>query len=118
MVDPGVPDKRLLGHAPGIHVTLAQGAREGNTLGPTLRVAWDGKRLLNALRDSGKGAEECREPHVSVVAHITHQELRATLTSVEGERPRKQVFARPRAPCEATAGWRRLSPAGGVGAVL
>jgi hypothetical protein len=81
-VDRGVADKRLLATCEELALVLTQAGREGNTLSPLLRQAWDGKRLANALRDGGRGSEECREPHVSLVAHITRAELRARLTTI------------------------------------
>lgn len=70
--DPGIKDKRLL----VVEGELSQGLkvlrREGNTLSPVLRNAWDGRDLSTMVRHSPLKATE---PHISVLGHITSTEL-------------------------------------------
>ena len=47
--------------------------REGNTLGSILRVAWDGKTLEVMTR--GKSAAKASNAYISIIAHITPDEL-------------------------------------------
>lgn len=78
--DAGVKDKRLLVHeAEFAHVLKVMG-RDGNTLSPSLRALWDtgnrsGLTKNDPVRTTGA--------HVSVIGHITADELRASLTSTE-----------------------------------
>jgi hypothetical protein len=74
------PDKRVLVIEPEFARVLAVAGREGNTLSAILRQAWDSGNLRvvtrkNPLRASGA--------HISVVAHITVEELRRRLTDTE-----------------------------------
>jgi hypothetical protein len=74
------PDKRVLVIEPEFARVLAVAGREGNTLSAILRQAWDSGTLRvvtrkNPLRASGA--------HISVVAHITVEELVRRLTSTE-----------------------------------
>jgi hypothetical protein len=56
---------------------LQAAARDGNTLSPVIRLAWDG----DALRVLTKNAREtCSEPHISIIGHITNIELQRLLT--------------------------------------
>ena len=79
ITDPGVSDKRLL-------VTLGEFAsiarqldRQGQTLSPILRTAWDGDNLANPAKNSPLRATES---HISIIAHTTAEEL-GTLSSIE-----------------------------------
>ena len=56
------------------------GRREGGTLSPVLRQAWDGERL--AVRSRG-GTASVDDPHMSVIGHVTSEELRAKLTDTD-----------------------------------
>jgi len=78
--DPGVLDKRLCLIEPEFQQVLAQTERSGNTLSPTLRQAWDGRPLQVLTRKNGLKATD---PHVSIVAHITVEELRRKLNQTE-----------------------------------
>ncbi len=52
-------------------------AREGSTLSPVIRQAWDG----GVLRVLAKGAKAtCAAPHISIIGHITSTELDRLLT--------------------------------------
>jgi hypothetical protein len=78
--DAGEPDKRLLVLEPEFASVLATMARQGNTLSPVLRQAWDGGRLGNLTK---KSSESCAEPHISIIGHITVEELRRSLDRTE-----------------------------------
>jgi hypothetical protein len=54
--------------------------RQGNTLAPVLRQAWDGTTLATMTR---KDPLEAVNPHVSIVGHISADELRARLTETD-----------------------------------
>lgn len=78
--DPGVSDKRALIIETEFASVLAAMQRTGNTLSSTLRDAWD----RGDLRTMTKGSpERATAAHVSVLAHITRDELRRQLTSTE-----------------------------------
>jgi len=79
-VDPGVDDKRLLIVETEFCSPLKVMNREGNTLSPVLRAAWDGDDLGTLTKNS---RERATEPHVSMLGHITKEELRRTLNEVE-----------------------------------
>lgn len=55
--------------------------REGSTLGPVMRNAWDGSRL--EARSRGAGPVWSTNYHVGVISHITGEEVRKTLSSTE-----------------------------------
>lgn len=77
--DPGVKDKRLLVVETEFASVLAQGKREGNTLLPLIRQAWDG----GTLRTMTVRPRVATEPHVVIVGHITPTELRVKLNEAE-----------------------------------
>ena len=74
-------DHRLLVIEPEWARILSVGKREGSTLSPLLRQAWDGDRL--AVRSRGGGSVTADNAHVSVLGHVTAEELRAKLTDTE-----------------------------------
>jgi hypothetical protein len=75
-VDAGVTDKRLLVQEGELSQALKVMKREGNTLSPVLRNAWDGKTLKHSpLRATS--------PHVCILGHITTGELVKHLTETE-----------------------------------
>jgi hypothetical protein len=79
-VDRGVPDKRLLIDAQEFASVLAVISKPGNTLSAVIRDAW-GHRLLQTL---GKASpEKATGSHISIVGHITDQELRRMMTRTE-----------------------------------
>jgi hypothetical protein len=79
-VDPGVSDKRLLVIESEFASTLRVLRREGNTLSPILRQAWDQGNLQSMTKNSPAVAADA---HVSIIGHITQGELRKYLTAVE-----------------------------------
>ncbi len=79
-VDAGIEDKRLLVVEPEYASVLRVCKRESNTLSPTLRSAWDNGNLRTMAKNSPSKATNA---HISVIGHITLDELRATLAQVE-----------------------------------
>ncbi len=80
MTDPGVADKRLLVVEQEFAAALKVAGREGSTLSPVLREAWDGSDLRILTKNSPAVATA---PHVSVIGHITKDELLRQLDSTE-----------------------------------
>jgi hypothetical protein len=80
IVDAGVRDKRLLLVEPEFAGVLAVMERSGNTVSQLIRKAWDGERLATMTRNSPLTATEA---HISVIGHITEDELRGRLTRTD-----------------------------------
>jgi hypothetical protein len=80
VVDAGVKDKRLMVVEPEFASALAVMERAGNTLSQLIRRAWDGDKLSTMTKHSPLCATDAL---VSIVAHITIDELRARLTRTE-----------------------------------
>ena len=80
IVDPGIADKRLMIVEPEFANALAVMERAGNTLSSHIRRAWDGDKLSTITRNSPLCATGA---HISIVGHITIDELRARLTRTE-----------------------------------
>jgi hypothetical protein len=72
-------DKRILVHEAEFARVLGVAGREGNTLSAVLREAWDGGPLRVMTREP----LEAEGAHISVVAHITIEELQATMSSIQ-----------------------------------
>ena len=70
-------EMRALVFEPEFARILTVNGREGSTLSPILRQAWDGARL-ESRRAQGSRIVDCA--HVSVLAHITPDELRGKLS--------------------------------------
>ena len=70
--DHGVEDKRLLVVESEFANTLKVIKREGNTLSPTVRQAWDGSILNTMTKNSPAKATDAQ---VSILGHITSFEL-------------------------------------------
>jgi hypothetical protein len=79
-VDPGVTDKRLMVVEPEFAGALAAAERHGNTLSQLVRRAWDGDKLSTLTRNSPLTATGA---HISLIGHITDDELRARLNRTE-----------------------------------
>ncbi|KIF69256.1 hypothetical protein HY68_12730 [Streptomyces sp. AcH 505] len=77
--DEGATDKRLLVVESEFAAVLAQGKREGNTLLPLIRQAWDG----GTLRTMTVKPKIATEPHIGMIGHITPTELRMKLNEAE-----------------------------------
>lgn len=80
LVDDGVTDKRLLIIEGELAQTLKDLSREGNTLSPVLRNAWDGVKLQTLTKNFPHKATGA---HVSIIGHITRQELLRGLNEIE-----------------------------------
>jgi phage/plasmid primase-like uncharacterized protein len=78
--DPGVSDKRLLVVETEFAQVLRQAARTGNTLSATIRSAWDTGRLATLTKNDPVTATGA---HISIIGHITADELRAELTATD-----------------------------------
>jgi hypothetical protein len=78
--DLGVADKRRLVLEPEFARLLAVAAREGSILSAVLREAWDGNVLKNRTKAFPQVATGA---HISVVGHITREELLRRLTDTE-----------------------------------
>jgi len=76
----GVPDKRLLIIEAEFANVLKVMTREGNTLSPVIRCAWDSGNLRTMTKNSPAKATNA---HISIVGHITRDELRRLLTQTE-----------------------------------
>ena len=80
IVDPGVADKRLLVVEPELAGALSVMERHGNTLSPIIRRAWDGDKLTTLTKTSPLKATGA---HISIIGHITRDELKARLTRTD-----------------------------------
>lgn len=75
--DAGEPDKRLLVIEPELARVLSVSERQGNTLSATVRQVWDCPKLLAPMTKTNRCA--ATDPHISVIGHITRDELRRLL---------------------------------------
>jgi hypothetical protein len=80
VTDEGVVDKRLLAVETEFGSMLRTLRREGNSLSGVLRKAWDGEQLRTLTKHSPTRATN---PHVSLIGHVTHEELARYLDAVE-----------------------------------
>jgi hypothetical protein len=79
--DPGASDKRLLITQGEFCGVLRVMERDGNTLSMVLRDAWDGIQLRTMTRKSS--ALRANGSHISMIGHITRDELRSGLTETD-----------------------------------
>lgn len=77
--DSGVSDKRLLCDEREFVGVLIAAKREGNILSRVIRDAYDRGKLATMTKNSPARATGA---HVSIVGHITEQELKATMDSI------------------------------------
>src|SRR5262249_6345107 len=78
--DPGIADKRLLVFEPEFASTLRVMAREGSTLSPVGRQAWDtGTLRVLTQQHSARG----QYAHISIIGHVTKDELLRYLDRTE-----------------------------------
>ena len=73
-------DKRRLVIEPEFAQVLKVLSREGNTLSPIVRQAWDGEPLQTIVRNNPLRASQA---HIGIVGHITRDELLRYLTATE-----------------------------------
>lgn len=78
--DPGVDDKRLMIFEAEFAGPLRVQRREGNTLSAQLRQAWDSGNLRVLTKNAPVQATDA---HISIVGHITQEELRRELTATD-----------------------------------
>lgn len=78
--DAGVADKRLLVVEAELASTLRVMGRDGNTLSPVIRQAWDSGNLRTLTKNSPAKATAA---HVSLIGHIGRDELRTYLDRTE-----------------------------------
>lgn len=74
------PDKRRLVVESEFAQVMKVLSREGNTLSPVVRNAWDGKTLQTMVRNAPLRAPET---HIGIVGHITKEELLRHLNGTE-----------------------------------
>lgn len=80
IVDPGENDKRLMVTESEFASLLKVMGREGNTLSPVIRDAWDHGNLQTMTKNSPVRATGA---HISIIGHITRDELRRNLDRTE-----------------------------------
>jgi hypothetical protein len=80
LIDKGVADKRLLWIEPELARIFAVCYRPGSILGPLMREAWDGGDLEHCGKQS---PEKASGAHVSVIGHITSDELRRLMKETD-----------------------------------
>ena len=80
IVDQGVADKRLLAYEPEFASVLRVMARDTNTLSTQIRQAWDSGDLRTMTKNNPAVATGA---YISVLGHITKDELLRSLADVE-----------------------------------
>src|SRR5207249_7345673 len=79
--DDGVDDKRLFVLQSEFATVTQVLKRQGNTLSPVLRRAWDSRPKLQSLTKNSPAVAS--NPHVSVIGHITIRELAREITATD-----------------------------------
>jgi hypothetical protein len=79
-IDPGVEDKRLLILESELALVLKILQRDGNTLPAIIRQAWDSGNLRVLTKNNPVAATGA---HISIIGHITQDELRKYLGETE-----------------------------------
>jgi len=80
LVDPGEPDKRLLAMESEFAGTLHNIERQGNTLSAAIRNLWDSGTVRTLTKNS---PAKTTDAHVSIVGHITRDELLRYMSRTE-----------------------------------
>ena len=80
IVDEGVSDKRLMIVEPELARLFRVLEREGSTLSALIREAWDSGDLRSLTKNSPARATRA---HISIIGHITREELVRAMTEVE-----------------------------------
>jgi DNA polymerase I-like protein with 3'-5' exonuclease and polymerase domains len=93
IIDPGIDDKRLLLDEREFYQALAVMKREGNIVSRVLRDAWDCREILESL--TKQSPTRATDALISVIGHITIEELRETLdhTSIANGYSNRFLFA-------------------------
>lgn len=81
VTDAGEADKRMLVVEEELSSALKAMAREGNTLSGVLRQAWDSPIVLAPMTKNNRITAS--NPHISIIGHITKDELHKSLKSVD-----------------------------------
>ncbi len=81
VTDAGEADKRMLVVEEELSSAIKSMAREGNTLSGVLRQAWDSPLVLAPMTKNNRITAS--HPHVSIIGHITRDELLKSLKAVE-----------------------------------
>ena len=81
VTDPGETDKRMLVVEEELATAIKAMSREGNTLSGVLRQAWDSPLVLAPMTKNNRITAS--HPHVSIIGHITRDELLKSLKAVE-----------------------------------
>jgi hypothetical protein len=79
--DPGIDDKRTLVLEAEFASVLRVLRRDGNTLSPVVRAAWDGRPVLQSMTKNSPA--KATDAHISIIGHITVDELRRDLDRTE-----------------------------------
>ena len=80
VIDPGVTDKRLFVMESEFASVLRVASRDGSVLSPILRAAWDRDDLTHTVKHQPATATGA---HITVIGHITPDELRKELRDTE-----------------------------------
>jgi hypothetical protein len=79
--DPGVTDKRLMVQEEELSTILKVSGREGSIISATIRKSYDSPLVLhNAVK---RAPIQASGPHISIVGHVTLEELRRALTETD-----------------------------------
>ena len=81
--DPGEDDKRLLVVEGEMATGLRRIDRDGSSLSPLLRDAWDRMPLDTLVSERSRGKAKADRNHISVLGHITKAELARYMTRTE-----------------------------------
>jgi hypothetical protein len=76
----GISDKRLMVQEAEFASALKQGDRSGNILSAVIRQAWENGNIKCMSKNS---PAHCTGAHISIIGHITAEELRRYLSSTE-----------------------------------
>ena len=79
--DPGIADKRALVLESEFAQVLKVFKREGNSLSPIIRNAWDCQDTLKSMTKNSPA--KVTDPHISLVGHISKEELHRVLDETE-----------------------------------
>src|SRR5262249_45073504 len=80
VTDEGVSDKRFLAYEGEFASVMKVCGREGNTLSPVIRHAWDTGELRSLTKNSPAKATGA---HISIIGHVTRDELLRMLDNTE-----------------------------------
>lgn len=80
VADPGEPDKRLLVYEGEFRNALNVMGREGNTLSPIVRSAWETGSLRSLVKNLPTQATDA---HITIAGNITPEELKTAMTKGE-----------------------------------